>query len=255
MGTWTISVTNDSPWHQSSGALVSAEEAEYAITVRLLGASLRPRDARGGAVAIDVENLSSTIGEPALEASVGTLSSHRADFLPTGLPNTFAIDVPRGAATLALQLRGATTSSSLEMYLYDCTTGECFSYSLAFPAAKTQRVVVRRPAAGRWVAAVNAAPFPTASGGFVLDEIITTGVPRRSSVPSRPRLPGTRWTETLTVGAGPPAEPGKTHVFVFELIDLAAERDEAARPWDDRPGVPKLRDRPVALGTAVYRFK
>jgi hypothetical protein len=255
-GVWTISASNDSSRRAANRAAASADEAEYAISVRLLSASLRPVAASDGTAAIDIENLGSEIREPALEASLGTLRSHRAEFLATGLPNTFAIDVPEGAATLALQLRRATTiGSALEMYLYDCTSGECFSYNLAFPAANAQTLVVRRPAAGRWVAAVNAAPFPTAPGGFVLDEIITTGAPRRPSVAARPQLPGARWSETLTVGAAPAVERGKARVLFFELIDLATERDEAARPWDDRPNVPKLRDRPAAIGTAVYQLK
>jgi hypothetical protein len=249
-------VTNDSARSAASQSVVSADEAQYAITVRLLSASLRTATSREGIAAIDVQNLGSAIREPNLEASVGMLRSHRETFLPTGLPNTFAIDVPAGAATLALQLRGAEINGSLfEMYLYDCTSGECFSYSLAFPSAKAQTLVVRRPAAGRWVAAVNAAPFPTAPGGFVLDEIITTGPPRRPSATPPAQRPGVRWTETLAVGTPPPAEPGKTPVLFVELIDRATERDEVARPWDDRPGIPKLRDRPVALGTVIYRWR
>lgn len=254
-GTWTINVINRSSRVEANRPVESADEAEYAITARVFGASLRPAASKEGTVAVEVENVESEIREPALDVSAGTLKSHTAEFLPSGFPNTFAIDVPEGAATLALQLRAANAGgSSLEMYLYDCTTGECFVYNFAFPAAKTQALTVKRPAAGRWIAAVNAAPFPTAPGGFVLDEIITTGAPQRVAAQGRAQPPGARWTETVTAGAAPAAVAGRTPVLFFELIDLATERDATDRPWEDRPNVPKLRDRPVALGTAVYRF-
>jgi hypothetical protein len=159
--------------------------------------------------------------------------------------------VPRDAATLSLQLRSEREGTNAELYLYDCTTGECFSYNIGFPAAKAHTVVVRKPNAGRWVAAVNAAPFPTAAGAFALEEVVTTGRPvRHTSTVARP--PGARWQETIDNPTAPPAVAGKTPVLLLELLDAAAEREEVEHPWARTPRF-KLRDRPVALGTAIYR--
>src|SRR5207249_2854928 len=148
--------------------------------------------------------------EPVLETSIGTLESHHAEFLPTGAPNLFEIVVPANAAALAVQTRtGKSSRTPLELYLYDCTSGECFSYDLAFPASMSQRLVVRRPQAGRWVAAVNAAPFPTAQGGFLIDAIIAVGSPRRSSESTRPLARGMRWSERVDTYAPPTLQTGK----------------------------------------------
>jgi hypothetical protein len=162
------------------------------------------------------------------------------------------IEVPRDAATLSLRLSSERQGTNAEMYLYDCTTGECFSYNLGFPAAGAHTLVVRKPDAGRWVAAVNAAPFPTAAGDFVLDELVTTGTPvRRTSAAAHG--PGARWQETIENIAAPPAAQGRTPVLLLELLDAAAERGELEHPWSTAPNAVRLRDRPIAIGTAIYR--
>ena len=158
--------------------------------------------------------------------------------------------MPRDAATLSLRLRSEQELTNTELYLYDCTTGECFSYDIGFPAARTHTLVVRKPNAGRWVAAVNAAPFPSASGSFVLDELVTTGTPVRRA-PAATRGLGKRWQETIEQ-VSVPEMPGKTPVLLLELLDAAMERGEMEFPWSRTPRF-RLRDRPVAIGTAVYR--
>jgi hypothetical protein len=159
------------------------------------------------------------------------------------------MSVPPDAATLSLHLQSSTDDTLAEMHLYDCTTGQCFSYNIGVPAAHAHSLVVRKPAAGRWVAAVSAAPIPDAAGAFVLDEIITAGnAVRRASVM---RGPNARWREALDLPqvASPPASPGTTAIWLVELRDAALERDGDAHPWTKTPRF-KLRDRPASLATA-----
>jgi subtilase family protein len=251
-GTWTFQVNADSTWTKMPGNPVPADngDADYTLTMRLFKASIRPAATSGGAVAAEITNGAGTIVEPVVEATPGYLTSHRGRFLSTGLPNAIDISVPANAATLSLQLRAEPEGSKTELYLYDCTTGECFSYNFGFPAAGAHTLVVRKPNAGRWVAAVNAAPFPAAAGGFVLDEVITTGAPiRRASTAAR--ASGARWQEVIGDVPAPPAAPGKMPIVLLELRDAALERAEADHPWAVLPRF-KLRDRPVALGSAIF---
>jgi len=148
-GTWTLAVDNSSAWREPNQSLVSTEDAEYALTVRLLGASVRPRLSRAGGLDVDVENQGASLDEPVLQVSSGLLRSHRGQTLATGLPNQFDIQVPPAAATLALQLRNAAPSThTFELYLYDCTTGECFSYNFTLPAGTAS--TPGRSTSGRW---------------------------------------------------------------------------------------------------------
>jgi hypothetical protein len=138
-----------------------------------------------------------------------------------------------------------------ELHLYDCTTGECFSYDIGFPAAGAHTLVVRKPNAGRWVAAVNAAPFPAAAGSFVLDEVIALGTTiRRTS--TEPLALGGRWQPIIGDVPAPTSSDGKTPIVLLELRDGAIERAEAEHPWATVPRF-KLRDRPVALATGMLR--
>ena len=186
-----------------------------------------------------------------LEVSPAYLTSHRARFLGSGLPNVIEIQVPPDATAMSLRLRSESERTNAELYLYDCTTGECFSYYFGFPAARAHTLVVRKPNAGRWVAAVNTAPFPAGAGSFVLDELVTTGTPvRRTSAAARGT--GARWQETIDKPAALPPMPGKTPVLLLELIDAAMERGEEEHPWARTPRF-KLRDRPAAIASAIYR--
>jgi len=228
-GTWTFQIAADSRWSLIPGSTVPPDEgdAEYTVTMQLLDAG--------------------SAAEPLVDATPGYLVSHRGSFLSTGLPNLVDILVPANASTLSLELRSEQTDS--ELYLYDCTTGECFSYNIAFPAAGAHRLTVRKPNAGRWVAAVNAAPFPAAAGGFVLDEVVTAG----DAVHRTPaRAPRAWWQDVAGDVAFPPALPGRTPIVLIEMRDAALERDEAEHPWAKTPRF-KLRDRPVALATVTVR--
>jgi hypothetical protein len=251
-GTWTFRVDTGSTWINIPGNPVPGDDgdAEFTLTMRLIGSSIRPVATSSGTIAADIANGHSQIVEPVLDATPGYLTTHRGSFLPTGLPNVIEIPVPAGAATLSLQLRSERQGTNTELFLYDCTTGECFSYNFGFPAAGAHTLVVRKPNAGRWVAAVNAAPFPSAPGGFVLDEVITAGTAVRHAS-TGPRAPGARWQESVGDVPSLPASPGRTPIVFLELRDAALERAEAEHPWAKMPRF-KLRDRPVALGTGIY---
>jgi hypothetical protein len=235
-GTWTFQVKADSSLGNVlpiNPVRADDDEVEYALTIRLQDESTVPLD-------------------PALDVSSGYLTTYQQQFHANGLPNVFAIHVPLDASTLSLDLRAQPGGPKTELYLYDCTTGECFSYNIGFPAAGAHTLVVRKPNPGRWVAAVNAAPFPAASGSFVLDELVTIGTPVRHASAAA-RGPRDGWRSAIGDVARLPPVAGKTPVTVVELIDLAGERAEAEHPWSTAPNYTRLRDRPIAIATAIYR--
>ena len=251
-GTWTFRTDTGSTWSKMPGQPPGVDDdAEFTVTMRLLRGSIRPVATSNGPIVADVVNGHSPIAEPMLDATPGYLTTHRGSFLPSGLPNVFEISVPADAATLSLHLRAEREKTGTELYLYDCSTGECFSYNFGFPAANEHKLVVRKPNPGRWVAAVNAAPFPAAGGSFVLDEVITIGTPvRRASTVAR--AAGAQWREVVGEVPAPPTLTGKTPIVFLELRDAGLERGEAEHPWAVLPRF-KLRDRPVAIGTAILR--
>jgi hypothetical protein len=250
-GTWTFRVDTGSTYLRVPGNTAPDDgDAEYNVTIRALESGIRTSTRADGRVVADLANAGSPIAEPVVQIAPARLTSHRGRFLVSGLPNVIDIDIPRETATLSLQLR-SDAGSTAELHLYDCSTGECFSYDIGFPAAGAHTLVVRKPNAGRWVAAVNAAPFPSRPGSFVLDEVVTTGAPVRHASAGARRV-GERWRDTLPRVPLPAPVDGTTPVLFIELFDAALERSEAQYPWAAMPRF-KLRDRPVAIGTAVYR--
>ncbi len=247
-------VDNTSAWREPNQSLVSTEDAEYTLTVRLLDTSVRAPLSRAGVLHVGLENHGASLGEPVLQASMAVLRSHGGRTLASALPNQFDITVPPGSATLALQLRSAATpAQTFELYLYDCTTGECFSYTFTLPAGPRQRLVVRQPAAGRWVAAINAAPSPQSGLPFELEELVATAPLSRTTL-FHSQLPAASWTDALQLPSPSTAQPGTTQVLLMELIDRAVERGETEFPWETRSVLPRLRDRPVAVGMSIHRL-
>lgn len=253
-GTWSLSMSNDSAWRGGPEASGTSEEAAYSVTFQILRASITSRPMAGSQIAVDAINQGAELRDPVFETSIGTLTSHRGALSTNGLPAQIEIEVPPGAATLSLHLRRADPGGpALELYLYDCTSGECFSYDFTVPAAAEQTMVVRQPAGGRWVAAVNAAPFPVEPGSFVLDEVIT-GPPRRHRPASSVRRAfATQWTETLDVRHTETDAASGSRVLSCELIDAAIERDGKIHAWENRAGLPNLAERSIAIGTALTR--
>ena len=252
-GTWGVYVSNTSAFDENKAALVSTEEAAYTVTVRVLRASLAPRQMGAGSVAVDVKNLGTEMREPIVQTSVGTRRSYRGQYLANGLPNVFDIDVPRGAETLLLQARALDTTR-LEINLYECTSGECFSYDYTVPSVSGRTLAVQRPRPGRWKVAINAAPFPSQPGTFTIDQIVTMG-PKQRSVTSPPRRSGEMWSEPVAL---PPREPKlapderSERVLLIELLDNAVERETNALPWDDGGMSPESGGKTGLVGVAVH---
>ena len=240
---------NASPYFVRDQSPVTTETAEYALTVRLLTASVALRSLSADRVGVEVTNRSATIEEPVIEWSVGTQATHRAAFLATGLPNQFTIDVPKDASTLVVHARSADPGAArVELYLYDCSSGECFSYDFTVPALPRQTLIVRKPKPGRWVAAVNPAPFPAVRGELVLDAIVTGVAHRQSAQSPIITLPSSSNPQS---GTPNPQFP----VLLAELVDAAAERDARKHPWENRAGLTNLAERTVSAGMAILPLK
>jgi hypothetical protein len=246
-GVWTISLMNEAIRQDGDG---TDEIAEYSFDLGLEGTRLRARRLTDRTVALDVDDTLSAPREPSIAHAFGTLTSARAVFLNNGLPNTFGIDVPAKAGTLSLLVR-SEADQPVDLHLYDCSAGECFSYAFTMTAKATQSISVRRPAAGRWIAAVHAAPAATAAGAFVIDTIVAGEAGPRLAVRGTSTR-GARWSQQIELGPLPPPVPGSRRVVLFELFDAVMDRDEQRYPWEKRPGVEQPRHHPIAIGSVIY---
>jgi len=252
-GTWVVQISNTTASvPEPDRTVISTETAEYTLTIKILKTSLQARRVGPNRVQIDVDNRGAALAEPRVAVSTAHRTVVKDRARSSGLPNLFEIDVPKGAQTLAVNVRGAHDRETLELYLYDCSSAECFSYNLAFPAANRQALVVRQPAAGRWVAVVNAAPFPNGPVELELEEIVAMSTVTQS-VSARPNRPAaSRWTDTIDIPANI-LHSGDT-LFV-ELFDNEVNRLEQERLWDPRKNRSPLANRPIAAGMTAVRLQ
>jgi hypothetical protein len=253
-GPWTIDVGNVSAgWQQTKPALVSTVPLDYAVTVRLFASRVKAVQAGADAVEVAIENRGAALREPVIEASEGRLESSQRTFLPDGRPSVAEIDVPPEATALHVRARSSDPdASAIELHLYECTTGECFSHDFTLPAAVATAITVRRPRAGRWVAAINPAPFPAARGGFVLETVVAKKVVSRVSLDDVVRATEAK---PISVPFARRALSSDVNALVIELVDRAVQRDEDVNRWETRANMPDFRQRPAAIGTAILPLR
>ncbi len=268
-GNFNILISNHSLVHEQHRARATSEDSEYVITATLLQATLTAQPQSDGTTTLQMQKLTATIRDPQPESSAGTRRIRHGKLPTTGLPQLFETIVPRGTTSLRLTARvDAKTRTGIELYLYDCTLDDCFSHDFTIPAAANQQIIVRKPRPGRWIAAVNAAPAFGATGGFVLDEILTTETTRRPLTQGGKWLSGTKRAEIIearrdapgatqakSVAPASSVSPSDTErVALYDIVDAAAERDELEAPGISQADLEKLATRPVALGTAIIRL-
>ena len=245
-GVWTVSLINDATRREKTA---SHDPVEFSLDVSTAGASLRATRGANDSFDVDIRDVLQTTAEPSLSSAIGTLMSSRAALSKDGSPHLVEIDVPAKTGMLIVRARGGN-GLPIDAHLYDCTTGECFSHTLTMPARAEQSIAVRRPTAGRWVVAINSAPIANAAMDVVIDTILTRE-PHSVTLP-RPIERGATRRANVPVGAILPPPPGARRIVMFELFDGAMARQEAEHPWESRPNVERLADRPVAIATYIW---
>jgi hypothetical protein len=193
------------------------------------------------------------IGRAVMSAELGARRIMRGTVDLTDGGPAFAIEVDPGTTSLRVAVEPTTdTGADFDLYLYNCTTGDCHLWEVALIHGATSSLLVRLPAPGKWKAFIDPARFSTATCEFTFTEILTH--PRYGWV----ELPnataqgdGGHWQVKgiMHLRDAPPA--GTELVAVAELVDEAAEAAERAHPLAVFGGAPY---RPVAAGTAVVAF-
>jgi hypothetical protein len=255
-GVWGLSIGNLPLDGNDPAASNTNTEAAYSFAVRALDASLSVSGDGDGNATVVVANRGAQIGTPTVVRSFGSWTSHRGEFRPDGVTEPFEINVPPNSTALIVNgrmLRGGGQEEEwlegLDLYLYDCTTGECFSHDAALFARREQRLVVRRPSPGRWVAIVSKPRFPSA-GSYLVDILVASAERGKKLSLSEPLPHGTR--RTLFVDREN-AQTSSEGVELFELFDDSLEQAQTEHAWVDASDLAKMTGRPTALAFAVRK--
>jgi hypothetical protein len=251
-GTWGLALGNESAWREDKRELVSLGPAEYRFTIHLQKAGLTLTPHAANEAAVNLTNDGAAMESPVLELSSGGMRKFSDSFREDGQPNRFEIDVPADTSTLALHGQAVSDGGLLDMHLYDCTTGQCFSHDFTLPAKREQWLIVRKPDPGRWVVAINAAPLFPGNGRLVLEQTLTGAVTRRSL--GGPLSPGASVAEQFAIPRSGPVPPDAVPVLLCELMDAANENAENQHPWADPKDMVRLKNRPAAAASVIWKL-
>ncbi len=247
-GTWDLGLTNDSGWREADLSRVSTDEAQYSLAFTALTSSIEGV-LSGGQVSIRAPRDASPIESPAVDVYAAARDRRTERLQSNGEPRILTVDVPNDAGVMKLRATADPGSSEIEMFLYDCTTGQCFWHSYAGLAAAEQVITVRKPKAGRWKVAVNAGPAANGTGGFALEQIVG-GKAARSPLQGD----GAMWRASIARPESV-AKGDSERVLYLELVDEALENAESQRILalapDDAPEDKKRPAKPVGLASTV----
>lgn len=191
--------------------------APYTLTASVLGATVSPNP---DTIA------SGTLGEPISREytltnafgpftghAVGTpLGSARIDTpsIDDGAQQQYPIAVTAGATSLRAKI-GSTSDlgADLDLVLFDCTSGNCVQAAVSADGDSEEEVTVANPAAGTWIALVDAFAVPAGTTSYAYLDVF--GGPSFGSIEvtdaDQERPANATWTVpgTVTPGAVPAA--------------------------------------------------
>ena len=171
-GTWSRVVTNPDPgvWQITIDNCdlvdVSARgrTASFTVTAALLGVSVESSQARGA--------LSSDFIQPAQIRYANSHAPVASEIASLGLASVFAttvsfiadeqkeyeIDVVPGTTRVGASVANSgDASGDIDLYLFDCTAGDCTLRDFSTGTGASEQVAVDSPAAGKWKVVVD--PF------------------------------------------------------------------------------------------------
>lgn len=236
-GVWEFSVE---PPRLPDDSLQYRVPSDVELSVTALSVDPEPRLTDDSAVvAIGPRN---RLGAPARPEVVAELGARRS---VVGRPDSagavppYDIDVPPGTTTLRVAVRPeGAVQADLDMYLFDCTTGDCFLWDHATGHAGGGELLVRSPRPGAWKTVIDPVGGPSAPA-FRYTDVVTS--PRYGAV----RSPAPDSVRVVRTGAVP---SDREPVLVVDVVDQGLEMEEQAGPLALFAAQPY---RPVPLGTAV----
>ena len=169
-GTWSRVISNPDPgvWQitmdncEGLGRTIPAGRASFTMTATLLGVNVE---------SIQTPNaLSSDFSQPAEIRYTNLHASFTGEIANLGLasvfattlrftdnePVTYEIDVAPGTTRVGASVaKSGVTPADVDLYLFDCTAGECTLRDFATGKGASEQVAVDSPAAGKWKVVVD----------------------------------------------------------------------------------------------------
>ncbi len=175
--------------------------------------------------------LSNEMAEFKGAARATSLASARREVrtIAQGEQHIYEIEAAEGAEALLAQA-SADSIHDIDLYLFDCTEGECEAYRADGDPDSQERLFVERPARGLWKVVVDAAAVRGEASYAYLDMVLhaTHGALSTSDTPQR-RAPDARWMVPAHAWVAPGAIAfGRTHWAALQIMGAEGDREYIA---------------------------
>jgi hypothetical protein len=216
---------------------------EVEVTVTMLGAEAHATEV--GAVTFQKHLVAPQSTHIVAEAGARRIASETID--TANGPIIRPLTIASGTTSLRVQVAAADTTSSLDLYLYDCTTGTCYLSDMVRNANASSGIVVRTPAVGTWKVVVDPARIVGGRGSYAYTEVVTGVQFGRATVTPD----GSGWSARIAIDSAADVTTlaGRESVVVAELIEGTASSGTATQ------GGAGQGSRKVVLATAVVRAR
>jgi hypothetical protein len=233
-GTWSRVVSNPDPgvWQIAIDNCrfcekpLSASMASFSVTAALLGVAIQPIDS-----SLDFSTDLNQLIDIRYRNSYGPVVGEIPDI---GLANVFAtdvtlsgdqlrefeIDVVPGSSRVGASIAAREgTSADVDLYLFDCTTGDCTLRDFATGTGSSEQVAIDSPTAGKWKVIIDALSAGDHGNSFQYNDYLVHRAFGRMQVQndSKQVPPGAIITQTVNVKLG--AVPmGPRHLEAMLLV-------------------------------------
>jgi hypothetical protein len=248
LGTWALNISNTSAMNGLNQGLALADEAQFTLKISAFSASISST-AVDGRSRVAISNKGALLAEPQLVASWGQVAFHKMNLGPNGPGSLIDLTVPPGSKALDLsghlmQVDRSSELRGVDLYLYDCTSGQCFSYDFAVASGTTPAITVSDPVAGRWVVIASPVDPLTKPASFILTSRISIGEPVERITLDKALAPDQeRVIERLDL----PEARSDGSVLIYELFDEALESARAQHSWIRNDDLKVQSNRPAQL--------
>lgn len=192
------------------------------------GSELRERggDSRAQLVA---RNRMAAFTGAAVSTALGSGYRRRGRFALPTTQQVYEVHVPPGAPLLLARVRGAVPGADLDLYLFDCTRGECMPVSNGAGEGSAEVVTVADPAAGLWKVVVDAAQLPGDGTDYEYTDVVPD--PSLGAIgiadAAAPRATGAGWEVRVLVRQANPVEAPREP---YAVVLVRAREAEGAFP-------------------------
>jgi hypothetical protein len=200
-GSWSRVVTNPDPGVWQIGVDNCSYEpptgngkASFTVTASLLGIAMQDTDSRG--------DVSTDFSQPVTVSYSNSHGSFVSEIAGTGLasvfaadlsfnsdaPGVFEIDVVPGATRIGASVDSREkTSGDVDLYLFDCTAGECTLRDFSAGSGSSEQVAIDSPAPGKWKVILNPFNAVDSRNNFQYKDYLTHPAFGRIEVKNNPK--------------------------------------------------------------------